>query len=235
MKTLIAYTDGAARGNPGPGGWGAVLAVTRANNQTEKGQVVELGEKLPDTTNNQAELTAAIEVLQWAQANEVSDVTLYTDSSYMVQGITNWRHNWQQNGWQTKGDEPVKNKQLWQDLISAQEDIDVAYEHVDGHAGISANERADDIATARADDADLKLFEGQRSKYEISLDPEPQLLADSPVYLSCVNDEVKQHNSWEDCQERVEGVQAQYRKVSTVPERNEILEKWGKTVEDITK
>jgi ribonuclease HI len=234
MKTLIAYTDGAARSNPGPGGWGAVLAVMQTDDETGKSQVVELGEKLPDTTNNQAELTAAIEALQWAQANEVSDVTLYTDSSYLIQGITNWRHNWQQNGWQTKNDEPVKNKQLWQDLIAAQENLDVTYEHVDGHAGIPANERADEIATALADDADLTLFEGERSEYAISLDPEPQLLVDSPVYVSFVDGEVKQHNSWEDCQERVEGVQAQYRKVSTVPERDEVLQKWNKTVEDIT-
>lgn len=233
MQKLIAYTDGAARNNPGSGGWGAVLAVTKAGDKTTQDQVVELGDKLPNTTNNQAELTAAIEALEWAQDNEVSDVTLYTDSSYLIQGITNWRYNWQQNGWETRNGDSVKNKQLWQKLIAAEDKLDVAYEHVEGHAGIPANERADDIATAFADGSQPNLFSGSGEKYDVSLAPETQKIADAPVYISLVDDQVKQHTSWEDCKQRVEGVEAKYQKVKTIPERDELLKEWGKSPDDI--
>lgn len=231
MSEAIIFTDGASQGNPGSGGWGAVISVTEESADT--GRVMELGGHLKETTNNQAELTAAIEVLQWARNNKLSDVTLYTDSSYLIQGITNWRHNWQQNGWQTKNDEPVKNKQLWQDLISAQEDLGVTYEHVDGHAGIPANERADDVATTFADGSQPDLFSGSKEQYDTSLAPETQKITDAPVYISLVDDQVKQHTSWEDCKQRVEGVEAQYRKVKTIPERDQILKDWGKSPGDV--
>lgn len=234
MEKLIAYTDGAARNNPGSGGWGAVLAVTRKDSQAQPERAVELGDHLAETTNNRAELTAVIKTLEWANEHGLQEVVVYTDSSYLIQGITNWRHNWQKNGWKTKNDEPVKNKTFWQKLIAAQKDLTVMYEHVEGHAGIPANERADDIATAFADQKNPDLFSGSVDEYDISLTPESQKLSDAPIYLSNVNGEIQQHNSWADCKQRVDGVQAQYRKVQTVPERDDLLEEWGKSPEDIT-
>lgn len=228
MSEAIIFTDGASQGNPGSGGWGAVISVTEKDKEADTNRVMELGGHLKETTNNQAELTAVIESLAWAKENTIQSITVYTDSSYLIQGITNWRHNWQKNGWTTRQDDPVKNKKLWQDLIAVQKSLDVAYEHVEGHAGIPANERADDIATAFASQDTPDLFSGSVGEYDVSLSPETQKLANAPVYLSFVDGEVRQHDSWPDCKQRVEGVEAQYRKVKTVPERDELLKEWGK-------
>lgn len=233
MKKIITYTDGAARSNPGPGGWGVVLATTNKDSQDEFEQVTELGGSFDETTNNQAELTAVIQALQWVKEQGIDAAVVYTDSSYLIQGITSWRHNWQKNGWETKSGDAVKNKKLWQDLIAVQEGLRVGYEHVEGHAGIPANERADDIATAFADQEDIKLFSGPAKDYNISLAPESQKLQNPPVYLSFVNGDVRQHETWNKCKDRVEGVQAQYQKIETIPERDKLLAEWGKTPEDI--
>jgi ribonuclease HI len=234
MKKLIAYTDGAARDNPGSGGWGVVLSVTHTSDDSREGDVIERGGRLPETTNNRAELTAVIETLKWAQDNGIQTVVVYTDSQYLIRGITSWRHNWQTNGWETRNGDSVKNKKLWQDLIKTQDNLDVTYEHVEGHAGIPANERADDIATAFADKDETDLYAGPAEEYELSLAPESQKLDNSPVYLSLINDEVMQHDSWESCKQRVNGVRAEYRKVETIPERDKVLESWGKEIKDIT-
>lgn len=232
MSEAIIFTDGASQGNPGSGGWGAVISVTEESADT--GRVMELGGHLKETTNNQAELTAVIESLAWAKENTAQAITVYTDSSYLIQGITNWRYNWQKNGWTTRQGDPVKNKELWQELITTQKNIDVTYEHVEGHAGIPANERADDIATAFASKKTPDLFSGPVGDYNTSLAPETQKIADAPVYISLVDNQVKQHKTWEDCKQRVEGVEAQYQKVKTVPERDELLSGWGKSPGDIT-
>jgi len=134
------YTDGACLGNPGPGGWAALL---RAN-----GHEKELVGAASKTTNNRMELRAAINALN--ALNRPCDVILHTDSQYLRRGITQWVHNWQRNGWKTAGKKPVKNKDLWQALLKAIEPHEVRWEWVKGHAGHAENERVDALATKAA-------------------------------------------------------------------------------------
>ena len=131
-------TDGACLGNPGPGGWGAVLRY--------KGTEKELSGSEPDTTNNRMELQAAIEGL--AALTRPSTVILYTDSVYVRDGITKWVNGWQRNGWKTAAKKPVKNVELWQRLVAETERHDVEWRWVKGHAGDHYNEIADTLATS---------------------------------------------------------------------------------------
>lgn len=136
MAEVVIYTDGACRGNPGPGGWGAWLS----SGVHEK----ELfgGEKL--TTNNRMELTAVIQAL--ASLKRRSAVTIYTDSEYVKNGITSWIHGWKARGWKTADRKPVKNIELWQRLDEAEHERVVQWRWVKGHAGDPGNERADQLA-----------------------------------------------------------------------------------------
>ncbi len=130
------YTDGACSGNPGPGGWGAILRY----GENEK----ELSGGAAETTNNRMELSAAIEALR--ALKRPSRVRIHTDSTYVKDGITKWIVNWKRNGWRTAAKKPVKNVDLWQDLYDALKDHDVEWHWVKGHAGHSENERADALA-----------------------------------------------------------------------------------------
>ena len=136
MSDVVIYTDGACKGNPGPGGWGAWLK----SGEHEK----ELwgGEKL--TTNNRMELTAVIEAL--ASLKKRCTVALYTDSEYVRNGITTWIHGWKKRGWLTADKKPVKNVELWQRLETLAAGHDVKWHWVKGHSGDPGNERADRLA-----------------------------------------------------------------------------------------
>lgn len=136
MKHVDIFTDGACSGNPGPGGWGAVLR----SGDHEK----ELCGGERDTTNNRMELTAAIEALE--TLTEPCQVTLTTDSTYVRDGITRWLANWKQNGWRTAAKKPVKNQELWQKLDRQASRHDVTWKWVKGHSGHPENERADMLA-----------------------------------------------------------------------------------------
>lgn len=143
MADLFAYTDGACSGNPGPGGWGALLramdGATLIKERSLKG-----GEA--NTTNNRMELLAAINALE--ALGKPSRLTIVTDSQYVKNGVTSWIHNWKRNGWKTSARKPVKNADLWQRLDTAQARHDVTWEWVKGHAGHPENERADELARA---------------------------------------------------------------------------------------
>lgn len=136
MKRVDIFTDGACSGNPGPGGWGAVLR--------SGGHEKELCGGERDTTNNRMELTAAIEALE--ALTEPCQVTLTTDSTYVRDGITRWLANWKQNGWRTAAKKPVKNQELWQKLDRQASRHDVTWKWVKGHSGHPENERADMLA-----------------------------------------------------------------------------------------
>jgi ribonuclease HI len=136
MKRVDIFTDGACSGNPGPGGWGAVLR--------SGGHEKELCGGERDTTNNRMELTAAIEALE--ALTEPCQVTLTTDSTYVRDGITRWLANWKQNGWRTAAKKPVKNQELWQKLDRQASRHDVIWKWVKGHSGHPDNERADMLA-----------------------------------------------------------------------------------------
>ncbi len=130
------WTDGACSGNPGPGGWGAILQFGAACKELRGGE--------PDTTNNRMELTAAIEAL--GSLKRSCAVDLFTDSSYVRGGITGWLNGWKRNGWKTADKKPVKNVELWQRLDDAAKRHEIVWHWVKGHAGDPMNERADELA-----------------------------------------------------------------------------------------
>jgi len=143
LPIVDIFTDGACKGNPGPGGWGAVI---RAGTRERE---LSGGEKM--TTNNRMELTAAIEGLN--ALKRPCHVTLSTDSRYVMDGLTKWIHGWQRNGWRTADKKPVKNADLWQALLEAAKPHRIDWKWVKGHAGHPENERADRLASDAADAA----------------------------------------------------------------------------------
>lgn len=143
MAELFAYTDGACSGNPGPGGWGAVL-VARDGAAILKERELSGGE--PATTNNRMELMAAIAALEALE--RPSRLTVVTDSAYLRDGVTRWIHGWKRNGWRTADRKPVKNEDLWRRLDAVAGRHEVAWDWVKGHAGHPENERADALARA---------------------------------------------------------------------------------------
>ena len=143
MPDLFAYTDGACSGNPGPGGWGALLQA-KDGDSVVKERALNGGEA--DTTNNRMELLAAIAALEALE--RPSTITIVTDSAYVKNGVTGWIHGWKRNGWKTSTNKPVKNIELWQRLDQAQARHRVTWQWVKGHAGHPENERADELARA---------------------------------------------------------------------------------------
>ena len=138
---VVIYTDGACRGNPGPGGWGAVMHY-RENTRTLSGYAAQ-------TTNNRMELTAVIEALRALKRS--CEVELHTDSKYVMHGISEWIESWKRNGWKTAARKAVKNADLWQQLDDEAARHRVHWKWVKGHSGIADNERADQLANAAID------------------------------------------------------------------------------------
>jgi ribonuclease HI len=143
VTEVVIYTDGACSGNPGPGGWGAVLQGGGKERELYGGDAL--------TTNNRMELMAAIQALEALQ--RPATVTLYTDSKYLLDGITKWIHGWQRNGWLTSAKKPVKNDDLWRRLTAAISRHEVTWQWVKGHAGDPGNERADELARRGIEEA----------------------------------------------------------------------------------
>lgn len=143
MAKLYAYTDGACSGNPGPGGWGALMQA-RDGDTVVKERALKGGEA--QTTNNRMELLAAIHALEALERE--TEITVVTDSNYVKNGITAWIFGWKKNGWKNAAKKPVKNAELWQRLDEANARHRVTWEWVKGHAGHPENERADELARA---------------------------------------------------------------------------------------
>ena len=137
-KRVMIYTDGACSGNPGPGGWGAILFFNGSEKEVSGGEA--------HTTNNRMEIRAAIEGLNALKRSCAVD--LFTDSQYVRQGITQWMHNWKRRGWRTADNKPVKNEDLWRELDEAAARHDVAWHWVKGHADDPINIRVDELAVA---------------------------------------------------------------------------------------
>lgn len=140
--SIKVYTDGACKGNPGPGGWGVYIQ----SNVDEK----ELYGGNPETTNNQMEMQAALEALKHLK-DEDEVIELYTDSNYLRQGITEWIHKWKKNNWRTAAKKPVANRDLWIEISDLNEKMTVEWNWVKGHAGDPGNERADELANIGAE------------------------------------------------------------------------------------
>jgi len=137
QKVITIYTDGACKGNPGKGGWGAVL-MFEGKSKNLKGAVA-------NTTNNQMELTAVIEALK-AVKNPAYKINLYTDSKYVMDGITSWIFNWKKNGWKSANKQPVKNKELWIELDELVQQFSISWNWVKGHSGDTYNDLVDRLA-----------------------------------------------------------------------------------------
>ncbi len=246
MKTaeVIIYTDGSSRGNPGPGGWGAIVA-------TEE-RVVEQGGGARLTTNNKMELTAAIESLRLVRDLGIAGtIDVRADSRYVINGITKWVFGWQKNGWRNTQKEEVANRELWEALALVVADVQmsgakIVWNYTPGHAGIPGNERADAIATAYADEKNGKLFDGARAEYGVDLVThtpvgEATKTKKTPAektrqktkaysYLSLVNGKLMRHTTWAECEQRVKGVKdTKFKKALSADDEREIIQAWGIT------
>lgn len=240
---IVIFTDGAAKGNPGPGGWGAIVA-------TPDGGVTELGGGARHTTNNRMELTGVIAALRHVRGTP-GEVALYTDSTYVIRGITQWVHVWRRRGWKTADKKDVLNREYWEtllELVAARGPAGaIHWRHLPGHAGIPGNERADAIATAFAAGRPAALFTGRRDDYEIGIDEIPDAGAAARVqergsrrrsgpgyaYVSVVGGQPMRHATWAECERRVKGRPgARFKKAMSAAEEASILRSWGFDPED---
>jgi len=154
---IIIYTDGAARGNPGPAGWGIVIVFGK--------KIIELGGASKHATNNQMELSAPIEALKYLQKKKINmPIEIFSDSKYVILGITEWIFNWQKKNWRNAAKKPVLNKELWEELYKLTQQFtcppngrEIKWTYVEGHMGDKYNERADEIATNFAGGIKIKL------------------------------------------------------------------------------
>ena len=229
------FTDGACSGNPGPGGWGAIVLLP--NNQ-----VTELGGGDPSTTNNRMEMMATIEALRFV--SEVPGVVhFYTDSTYVIRGITQWIFGWRKRGWKTAEGADVSNRDLWEELgrlVNARgvgNKIDWRYSR--GHVGIPGNERCDTIAVKFSKNEYTNLYRGDLEDYVVNIleIPKDYSLPEmkSPTekkaafsYLSNIGGLVYRHKDWPSCQKRVNGQSgAKFKKSTSASDEVEILKSWG--------
>jgi ribonuclease HI len=224
---LHIYTDGACLGNPGPGGWAAILV--------RKGRCEELGGREGHTTNNRMEMLAAVEGLRRACSGE--RVHVVTDSRYLHDGISRWIHAWKRRGWRKVDGGEVLNRDLWETLdLLCRVPSRVTWEHVRGHAGHAWNERCDAIATAFARGERPELRQGDGSWIEGRGGAALPTGLSFPLYLSLVEGELRMHLNWEDCQSWVKGERgAKYRKVKTRSELESVLAGWGVGPEEATR
>jgi len=240
-ERIVVFTDGASKGNPGPGGWGVIIA-------TPDGQVRELGGGAPSTTNNKMELTGAIQALSHLR-NITGTVSMYTDSTYVIQGIREWIHNWKRRGWKTATGADVLNRDLWEalsDLVSARGAAGIVWHYVRGHVGIPGNERVDVIADSFALQQPVSLYDGPAAGYRIPLRDLPDdtslpkrsksstSTAAPFSYLSVVDGRPMRHATWAECEQRVKGQSgARFKKAMSDTEQAAILRSWGFGPEDV--
>lgn len=225
----IIFSDGSSRGNPGAGGWGAIVL----NDET----VVELGGREDNTTNNRMELTAVISAL--ASTPNEHDITIYTDSAYVLNGATRWVKGWEKNNWKTSTKDDVVNRDLWEQMLEVTAHKVINWQLIKGHAGTPANERCDVIATSFADlpaqagKNTVVLYNGSRERYGVDISIAPKSDASSKSkskskaysYVSMVDGEIQVHKTWEECKARVHGVNAKFKKsVSPEDEANIITQ-----------
>jgi ribonuclease HI len=224
-QSALIYCDGACSGNPGSGGWGAVV---RLNDR-----VFELGGRAPKTTNNRMELQAAIESLAHVPLDV--DVEVRTDSKYLVQGAKEWLAGWKRRGWKRADGGEVLNQDLWQllDALLSGRSGRTTFTYVAGHAGIDGNERADAIARGFCSGVDAPhLFDGPASAYTVGLDATgaktKAASTAKPFYVSVIEGRLERHSTWDECEKRVRGKSgAKYKKVSSETELEAVLIGWG--------
>lgn len=231
---ILIFTDGACSGNPGPGGWGAIVV-------TPEGHVRELAGGHHETTNNRMELSGAIHALR-AVEKFPQDVLLYTDSTYVIRGITQWIWGWRKKNWVNGEGQPVLNRDLWEELdrlLMLRGRSRVQFKYSRGHRGIPGNERCDEIAVAQSKGQRINLYEGPLLRYPVPIhdlppdEPLPEMRPSEPKkpaysYLSLVNGKVMRHGNWASCEARVKGRSgAKFKKAMAAEEEAGILAAWG--------
>ncbi len=223
--TIRIITDGACRGNPGPGGWAALII--------RDGEIEEIGGHEPHTTNNRMELRAAIEALRRVPTDARVEIT--TDSKYLMQGMTSWLPLWQRRGWTTSAGTPVENQDLWQTLAGLA-GRRVRWQHVYGHSGHPENERANTIAQSYAAKREPSPVQQPLAPVApVSAPPQAGLIraiaARRPAartYLSLVDGELQRHRTWDECRAQVHGASgARYKKCASADEELETVRAWG--------
>lgn len=237
-KKLVIFTDGSSLGNPGPGGYGSVIVYPQMD------EVIELGGNKIKTTNNEMELSAVIAALSQSVFN-TADVEIFTDSSYVINGITKWVHGWEKNGWKTMAKGEVANKSLWQSLISLvrerQQKGKVSWNYVPGHVGVVGNERCDEIATGHASGKPPAMYRGTLSAYgrdilnftideslkKAKSETRAKSSAKAFSYLSFVDGVAMRHATWTECEARVKGRPAKFKKSVSAEDEQAILKEWG--------
>lgn len=243
-SSIVIFTDGACSGNPGPGGWGVVIA-------TVDGEVQELGGGAAVTTNNQMEMLATIRALQQVSSLP-GPILFYTDSTYVIRGITQWIWGWRKRNWLTAEGQAVSNKELWQDLHSlvlerskkfAGDQGKIEWLYSRGHVGTPGNERCDEIAVAFSKNKWVDLYRGSLLKYPIAIYdvpeetslPEMRPKSEKKVaysYLSLLAGEVYRHRDWGSCERRVKGQSgAKFKKAMSAEEEITILKDWGLSID----
>lgn len=237
MNIITIFTDGSSRGNPGPGGWGSVVV--------REDIVVELGGREETTTNNRMELTAAIEALKHVKesGSTLLNVIVYTDSRYVINGITQWVFGWMKNGWITGAKEEVQNKDLWEKLVQYSQGLKIEWKYIGGHKGIVGNERCDEIATQFADKENPELYSGHIKDYRrdilnISIDESKAEKRSASrkrsntkaySYVSSVDGIIQTHASWAECEARVKGKKgARFKKALDQSDETQIMEEFRK-------
>jgi ribonuclease HI len=242
LHSILIFADGASSGNPGPAGFGVIIALPN-------GEVHELGRGFPQATNNQMELEGAIEALR--NIREISGpVALYTDSVYVIRGITQWIWGWRSRGWKTAEGKDVQNRDQWNALSALilerktrfKDQGELSWHWVKGHRGIPGNERADEIAVSYSKRRHLTLYSGPLLQYPVALFdlPEDTSLPErdsqqKPAekkaaysYLSFVNGVLQRHPTWKECEARVKGRPgAKFKKAETPEHELKIVEDWG--------
>ena len=237
FQRIVVFTDGAAKGNPGPGGWGAIIV-------TPAGEVTELGGREAHTTNNKMELTGAIEALVKLRGVQ-GPLAIYTDSTYVIQGIRGWIFGWRKRGWKTSAGADVLNRDLWARLDalgSARGKGAIEWHYVRGHAGIPGNERVDEIADGLARGLTIDLYRGSLIGYPYAIldlpsdtDVPPRSPSSSGArskgapysYLSVVDGELARHATWAECERRVKGRPgARFKKAMSAADEAAILREW---------
>lgn len=231
-KEVKIFTDGASRGNPGPGGWGAIVVAER--------EVFELGGGEKNTTNNRMELEASIQALDFVSKklkSKTSSTTIHTDSSYVLKGATIWIKGWQKNKWKTKQKQDVLNKDLWVKFLKVSKSLKLGWKLLPGHSGIAANERCDIIATSYAEGSGVSLYKGPLSGYGVDTmnlfqtKTKPKKSSGSKAkpysYVSMVGGTVKTHATWVECEKRVKGVSgALFKKSYSKDDEQSLVKQW---------
>lgn len=231
QSTIRIFTDGACSGNPGPGGWAAIVV--------EGEKVRELGGGDPQTTNNRMEMLALIRGLEAVGPTD-QEILVVTDSKYVIQGSSEWLRGWQRNGWTTSTGKEVSNRDLWETLAALfQRQKRIRWQHVPGHSGIPSNERCDEIAQAFSSGRSTPtLYSGPLRDYEVSLEIpantaeraewRSQNKKGAAFYISVVGGKYEKHATWAQCEARVKGVPgAKFKKCSSDAEAQAILASWG--------